>query len=39
MDDVQQTLDKFEAPAAEQAELKEIVNSTYGDIVVDKPTT
>jgi hypothetical protein len=25
-------------PAAEQAELKEIVNSTYGDIVVGKPT-
>ena len=39
MDDVQQTLDKFEVPAAEQAELKEIVNSTYGDIVVGKPTT
>jgi hemoglobin len=39
MDDVQQTLDKFKVPAAEQAELKEIVNSTYGDIVVGKPTT
>ncbi len=37
MDDVQQTLDKFKVPAAEQAELKEIVNSTYGDIVVGKP--
>ena len=39
MDDVQQTLDKFKVPPAEQAELKEIVNSTYGDIVVGKPTT
>ena len=37
MDDVQQTLDKFNVPALEQAELKEIVNSTYGDIVVGKP--
>jgi len=36
MDDVQQTLDKFKVPALEQAELKEIVNSTYGDIVVGK---
>jgi len=36
MDDVQQTLDKFKVPAAEQAELKAIVNSTYDDIVVDK---
>ncbi len=33
MDDFQQTLDKFKVPAAEQAELKAIVNSTYGDIV------
>jgi len=33
MDDLQQTLDKFKVPAAEQAELKAIVNSTYGDIV------
>ena len=31
MDDFQQTLDKFSVPAAEQAELKAIVNSTYGD--------
>jgi len=36
MDDVQQTLDKFKVPAIEQTELKEIVNSTYGDIVVGK---
>jgi hemoglobin len=33
MDDFQQTLDKFNVPAAEQAELKAIVNSTYSDIV------
>jgi hemoglobin len=33
MDDFQQTLDKFSVPAAEQAELKAIVQSTYGDIV------
>lgn len=38
MDDLQQTLDKFNVPAAEQAELKAIVNSTYDDIVVVKPT-
>jgi hemoglobin len=36
MDDLQQTLDKFKVPAAEQEELKAIVNSTYGDIVVGK---
>jgi hemoglobin len=36
MDDLQQTLDKFNVPAAEQAELKAIVNSTYGDIVIAK---
>ena len=36
MDDVQQTLDKFNVPATEQAELKAIVQSTYGDIVVAK---
>ena len=34
MDDVQQTLDKFKVPATEQAELRAIVQSTYGDIVV-----
>lgn len=34
MDDFQQTLDKFKVPAAEQAELRAIVQSTYGDIVV-----
>src|SRR5204863_9997148 len=36
MDDFQQTLDKLSVPAAEQAELKAIVNSTYGDIVIGK---
>jgi hemoglobin len=36
MDDFQQTLDKFKVPPAEQAELKAIVQSTYGDIVVRK---
>jgi hemoglobin len=36
MDDFQLTLDKFGVPAAEQAELKAIVNSTYGDIVIAK---
>jgi hemoglobin len=34
MDDLQQTLDKFKVPAAEQAELRTIVQSTYGDIVI-----
>lgn len=33
-DDLQQTLDKFDVPAAEQDELKTIVNSTHDDIVV-----
>ena len=33
MEDFQQTLDKFKVPAAEQNELKAIVQSTYGDIV------
>ena len=36
MDDFQQTLDKFKVPAAEQAELKTIVQSAYCDIVVGK---
>jgi hemoglobin len=36
MDDFQQTLDKFKVPLSEQAELKAIVQSTYGDIVVAK---
>ena len=36
MADLQQTLDKFKVPAAEQAELRAIVQSTYGDIVVTK---
>jgi len=35
LDDFQQTLDKFAVPAAEQAELKAIVNSTRADIVID----
>src|SRR5690348_12801904 len=34
MDDVWLTLDKFKVPAAEQAELRAIVNSTRSDIVV-----
>ena len=37
MDDFQQTLNKFVVPAPEQAELKAIVQSTYGDIVVTRP--
>jgi hemoglobin len=37
MDDFEQTLDKFKVPAAEQAELRAIVQSTYGDIVISKP--
>ena len=36
MDDFQQTMDKFKVPAAERGELKAIVDSTYGDIVVGK---
>jgi hemoglobin len=36
MADFQQTLDKFKVPAVEQAELRAIVESTYGDIVVAK---
>lgn len=36
MDDLQQTLDKFKVPAAEQGELKAIVESTYADIVIGK---
>ena len=35
LDDVQQTLDKFNVPAGEQAELKAIVGSTRADIVND----
>ena len=34
MEDFKQTLDKFSVPAAEQAELRAIVQSTYADIVV-----
>jgi len=33
VEDFQQTLDKFHVPEAEQAELRAIVQSTYGDIV------
>lgn len=36
MDDLQQTLDRFQVPVAEQAELKAIVSSTYGDIVLGR---
>ena len=36
LDDLQQSLDKFNVPAAEQSELKAIVQSTYDDIVVKK---
>jgi hemoglobin len=36
MDDFRQTLDKFNVPAAEHAELRAIVESTYGDIVIAK---
>ena len=34
MDDLQQTLDKFAVPAAEQAEIKALVESTRSAIVV-----
>jgi hemoglobin len=34
MEDLQQTLDKFAVPAAEQAEVKALVESTRGAIVV-----
>jgi hypothetical protein len=34
LDDLQQTLDKFAVPEAEQAELKAITASTRADIVV-----
>ena len=34
LDDLQQTLDKFAVPQAEQAEIKVIVASTRADIVV-----
>jgi hemoglobin len=34
LEDLQQTLDKFQVPQAEQAELKAIVDSTRADIVV-----
>ncbi len=36
MDDLQQSLDRFNVPSAEQTELKAIVQSTYGDIVIGK---
>jgi hemoglobin len=34
LDDLQQTLDKFAVPQAEQAEIKTIVVSTRADIVI-----
>ena len=34
LDDLRQTLDKFQVPSREQAELQAIVQSTYADIVV-----
>jgi hypothetical protein len=34
MDDFQQTLDKFDVPPLEQAELKAIIESTHEAIVV-----
>jgi hemoglobin len=34
LDDLQQTLDKFAVPQAEQAEIKGIVANTRADIVV-----
>jgi hemoglobin len=34
MDDLQQTLDKFKLPEAEQAEVRAIVDSTRSEIVV-----
>jgi hemoglobin len=39
MDDLRQTLDQFNVPAGEQAELRAIVQSTYGDIVVGTQPT
>ena len=36
MDDFQHALDKFKVPPGEQSELRAIVESTYGDIVVVK---
>jgi len=36
MDDLQQALNRFNVPPAEQSELRAIVQSTYGDIVVSK---
>jgi hemoglobin len=34
MDDLQQTLNKFDVPPPEQEELKAIIESTHDDIVV-----
>ncbi|MGH2376752.1 MAG: group I truncated hemoglobin [Gemmatimonadales bacterium] len=34
LDDFQQSLDQYQVPALEQGELRAIVQSTYGDIVV-----
>jgi len=38
LDDFRQTLDRFNVPAAEQAELHAIVQSTYADIVPVSPS-
>ena len=37
MDDLDQTLDKFQVPAPERAEVVAIVQSTYTDIVTPEP--
>ena len=37
IDDFQQSVDKFHVPAAEQGELRAIVESTYDDIVIRGP--
>src|SRR5213594_2794697 len=34
LDDLQRTLDKFQVPAAEQSEVRAIIQSTYADIVL-----
>lgn len=39
MDDFQQTLDKFKVAASEQTQLRAIVESTYGDIVLSRAET
>ena len=39
LDDFHQTMQKFGVPAAEEAELVAIINSTRGDIVVETATS